>query len=789
MLETMKPDHDSSRTGRMRDNMAAFPQKICLERARFFTQVYREYDGASVVHRQAKGLDRTLRQMTLLLDKDDRLVGNRTSSWRGSLLVPEYGWDRPGYFLSRFDSGIQSRIPEAEKKEFREMEEFWKGRTLVDEIARRRQEEGLTEGVVPYRNSHHSPDVLPFATHSSEQGHVVLGTEKIIREGFAGRRTRALKEIRKRETQLQSASEREKKSLEEEIDFLNAVVICCDGAIAFGGRFAALARESAAETSDPSAREAFADIAEICEQVPEHPARTFREALQSIWFTQCIASITGQHGHSPGRMDQYLWPFYERDLADGTLTREEAVDLIEEFFVKMASPTEDMIIGGIDGQGKDATNPVSYLILEVFEQRRPIVNDLCVRIHRDSPRDFLVRACQVFRVTSGIAFYNDDTIIPALIDRGTAPEDAWDYGMGGCVELGECGNASPCGSAGFLNLAGMVELALNNGIPRDRKHVPGRGVATGDPRNFECFEDVMDAVKAQIAELWKRMVPFIDLKDACFIDVLPAPFLSAITDDCITRGKDFTNAGPRYNNSGLYIIAVATAADSLMAIKKLIFDDKVMTMDEMLMLLETDFAGAEDKRMMLVNQAPKFGNDDDYDEVACELFNFACDTVNDTPRFPAGTYTAGALTSDGMVYYGSHIGATPDGRKAGASISNSLSPSNGAERNGLTAALRSMAKLDQRRMRNCIAYNPRIHPDSVEGEAADKFADLLAAYFEMGGYQVQPNVVSTETLKDAQQHPEDHRDLVVRVSGFCAQYTHLPESIQNDIIARVELRG
>lgn len=789
MLETARTVYDGTRTRRMRDRLAASPWETCLERARFFTQVYRENEDQSMVLRQAKGLDRTLRQMTILLDEDDRVVGNRMSKKRGSLFVPEYGWDRPGYFFSRFDTVPHFGFTEEDEKEFRDLEAYWKGRTVVDEIARRRAKEGLTEGIVPFRDSHSSAGTIPFVTVSSEQGHLVLGSEKIIREGFSGRKARALEEIKKRRDRLQDASGSERTSLEEEIDFLNAVVICCDAAVAFGQRFAALAREKAAEASDPLIKEAFTDIADICDQVPEHPARSFREALQSIWFTQCIASITGQHGHSPGRIDQYLQPFYKRDIAAGTLMRDEALELIEEFFIKMSSPTEDVVIGGIDGQGKDATNDVSYLILDVFEQRRPIVNDLCVRLHADTPREFLIRACEVFRETSGIAFYNDGVIIPALIDRGTAPEDAWDYGMGGCVELAECGNASPCGAAGFINMAGMVELALNNGRPRDAIHNIGQGAATGDPRDFTSFEAVMDAVKAQVTETWKRMVPFIDLKDACFIDVLPTPFVSAVIDDCITRGRDFTNGGPRYNNSGLYVIALATAFDSLMAIKKLVFDDKVMTMDEMLTLLETDFAGAEDKRMMLVNDAPKFGNDDDDDALACELFNFVCDTINDTPRFPAGTYTAGALTSGGMVAFGRYIGATPDGRKAGASISNSLSPSNGAERSGVTAAFRSMAKLDQRRMRNCVAYNPRFSPDCVAGDAVTKFADLLATYFEMGGFQIQPNVVSTETLEDAKEHPENHRDLLVRVSGFCALFTSLPESIQNDIIARTEFRA
>ena len=788
MLETAKPVHDGTRTRRMRDRLAASPWTLCLERARLFTQVYKENGEEPVVLKQARGLDRTLRQMTILLDEDDRIVGNRTSRIRGQLLVPEYGWERPGYFFSRFDGLAQRTLRDEDETEFKALEAYWKDRTLVDEIARRRAKEGFTPDIVPYADSHHSPGSIPFATVSSEQGHLVLGSEKIVKEGFGGRRARAREGIKEREDRLSDASGDERRSLDEELTFLNAGVICCDAAIAFSHRFAALAREKASETEDPLAKQELLTIAGICEQVPELPARTFREAIQAIWFTQCIASITGQHGHSPGRTDQYLWPFYQRDIANGTLTREEALDLIEEFFIKMSSPTEDVVIGGIDGGGDDASNAVSQLILEVYEQRRPILNDLCVRLHAKTPRDFLIRACEVFRSTSGIAFYNDEVIIPALIDRGTAPADAWDYGMGGCVEIAECGNASPCGAAGFINMAGMLELALNNGRPRDTDHNRGLGVPTGDPRDFTTFEQVMDAVKAQVTEIWKRMVPLLDLKDACFIDVLPTPYVSTVIDDCIARGRDFTNAGPRYNNSGLYIIALATAFDSLMAIKKLVFDDNVMTMGEMLTLLETDFEGAEDKRMALVNHAPKFGNDDEYDELACELFNFVCDTVNDTPRFPAGTYTAGALTSGGMVAFGRYVGATPDGRKAGAGISNSLSPSNGAERKGLTAALRSMAKLDQRRMRNCVAYNPRIHPDCVEGEAVAKFADLLAAYFEMGGYQVQPNVVSTQTLKDAQEHPENHRDLMVRVSGFCALFVNLHESVQNDIIARTELR-
>ncbi|MEE8398286.1 MAG: pyruvate formate lyase family protein, partial [Desulfobacterales bacterium] len=666
--------------------------------------------------------------------------------------------------------------------EFREIAAYWKGKTMVDEIARRREEQGLTE------KAYGSPEI-PFVYFSSEQGHVVLGTEKVVREGFGGLKARAVEGMARRDREMRDASESRRASLEEEIDFLKAVVICCEAAIAFSHRYAALAREKAETTSDYNRKKQYLVIADICEHVPEHPAETFRQALQSIWFTECIGSITGQHGFSPGRIDQYLGQFYEREIASGELSRDEAMEYIEEFFLKLNDPFQDVIIGGVNRQGKDASNDVSYLIIDAYERCHPVQNNLCVRLHADTPREFLIRACEVFRRTSGIAFYNDDVVIPALIDRGTAPEDAWDYGAAGCVELAECGTANPNGASGGINLAGMVELALNNGHPRDPSHNKGQGAPTGDPREFKCFEDVMDAVKAQVTHTWERMVPFMDLKDACFKDILPTPFVSTITDDCIARGKDFTAGGPRYNNSGVYIQGPATAFDSLMAIKKLVFDDKVFTMDELLTLLETNFEGAEDKRLVLVNRGPKFGNDDDDDAVACDLFNFVCDMINETPRPPVGTYTAGSLTAAGMVGLGRFLGATPDGRKAGASISNSLSPSNGAERSGLTAALRSMAKLDQRRMRNCVAYNPSIHPSCLEGEATEKFADLLATYFDMGGLQIQPNVVSTETLRDAQKHPEDHRHLTVKVSGFSALFTELHESIQNDIIARTALRA
>lgn len=797
MLNTVEQSDDYPRVQHLRDRIGhAFEMReLCLERPRFFTQVYQEAKNESIVLRQAKGLERTLRQMTILLDEDDRLVGNPSSKRRSELFVPEYGWNRLGYFQSRFGKKPPAYFTEEEKTEFKELKDYWKGRTLVDEFSRRWEQEGQIKNGVEYASLPQDPENsaemnigIPFATISAEQGHVLLGCERVIREGFGNHRARAFKEIEKREHQLKDTSGIKRESLEKEIDFLNAVVICCDATIAFSHRFAALARQKATETSDPHAKQEFNTIAEICENVPEHPACNFREALQSIWFVQCIASITGQHGHSPGRIDQYLWPFYQRDIANGDLTRDEALDLIEELFIKMRHPTEDITIGGIDIHEQDATNEISYLILEIFEQRHPIVHGLGVRIHPKTPREFMIRACKVFRTTSGISFLNDAEIIPSLIDRGTAREDAWDYGMEGCVEIAVCGKSSPCAVTGYLNLAGMVELALNDGRPRDAAYNVGQGVPTGNPRNFKSFQEVMDAVKTQLTETWKRMVPFTDLKDACFTDVLPAPFVSTTIDGCIDSGRDFTDSGPIYNNAGIWVVGNATAFDSLMAIKKVIFDEKIMTMDEMLNLLETNFEGAEDKRLMLVNRAPKFGNDDDYDEVASELFSFVCDTINDTPRLIDGAYTTSAITSNWMVSQGLRLGATPDGREAGASISNSLSPSNGAERKGLATALHSMSKLDQGRMSNGVAYNPRIHPSFVEGETVEKFADLLAAYFDMGGFHVMPNVVSTETLKDAQKHPEEYRDLIVRVSGFSALFTYLSESVQNDIIARTEMR-
>jgi len=507
---------------------------------------------------------------------------------------------------------------------------------------------------------------------------------------------------------------------------------------------------------------------------------------------------------STGRVDRYLFPYYESDIKAGLITKEEALEAIEEYYVKLGTEliilpevgkdtasemgvgSNTVTIGGLDREGNDATNEVSYLFLEAHDNMKALANNLSVRISSKTARDFLVRACRSYRQTSGLAFFNDEVIVGELVNDGFSSADAREYSIVGCVEPTSTGDCFACTAGNDISLAGVLEMALNEG----RMLFSGRrvGARTADPRDFETFEDVKGAFVQQLSFNVAKLVSAVELLDLAYMEEFPSPLLSSTLEGCLESGKDLTRGGARYNFGSITGRGLGTVTDSLAAIRWAVFERKLVTMDELMRLLMRNFRGDEALRQELLNHAPKYGNDASAaDELAGWVTRVFCDEVRRHRCARGGFYRPGIFSYGVHVIDGLYLGATPDGRLAGGPVSNGISPVNGTERLGPTAVLHSAAKAAASPLSDGTALNLRLSPGLLKSEeSVEKLAFLIDAFFALGGRHVQFNVVDTDTLKDAQIHPEKYPDLVVRVSGYCAYFVDLGRPVQDDIIARTD---
>ncbi len=829
------PQATSSRIERMKDKLLSSPYEVCIERARLYTESYKETEGQPPAIRAAKALAKTLAEMTIYIGEEELIVGNRTSKRLAGVIPVERGDINAVLKLEMDSMGKRKRpflISEEDKRALREeILPYWKGRSIRDKKASLWAERGLMKvkfgpldllksglrlgmrhslrivrgyGGVHLRTLKLLEEIGRLCPNLAidifdVQGHLVLGHENVIRQGFNGIKEKVKEHLEKGERANPTPDDKRK------IDFLQAVIICCDAAIAFAQRFAQEATKLAEKEANAKRRDELLKIAGNCRWVPANPPRTFYEAMQCLWFTQVMAQISyGMAGtFALGRVDQYLYPFYKKDIGVGKITKEGVEELVEELDLKLTSnilllpeagvetsstlgtSPQPITIGGQTKDGEDATNELSYIFLEASEKLTAVVNNLAIRIHSKTPEDFLVRACQVYRSTSGQAFYNDEVIIPALLGDGYSLEDARNYAIVGCVEPAGSGDTFACTGGNDLKLGGVLEMVLTNGGYR----LMGRqGLATGDAKKFTSFNEVMDAFRQQLEHNVKMAADAVNAKDAIYQAEFPTPFVSSTLTGCVESGKDATEGGARYNFGSITARGLGTTADSLAAIKKLVFEDEVLTMSELMELLGANFRGKENMRQMVINRAPKYGNDDNYvDLIAKQIVELFCREVSKHRSIRGGHFRPSFYSYGTHVLDGLFLGATPDGRKAGDAVSNGISPSNGREDEGPTAVLKSAAKLEHRLISNGDALNLRLLPSLVQDDdALRKVTSLVKTYFRLGGMHLQFNVVSSETLKDAQKHPENYRDLVVRVSGYSAFFTDLGRSIQDDIIARTE---
>jgi formate C-acetyltransferase len=589
---------------------------------------------------------------------------------------------------------------------------------------------------------------------------------------------------------------------------LQAMDIACEAAIIFARRHAELADEMAESESDPLRAAELRRIAAVCRRVPAEAPRDFWEAIQTYWFVHLgtITELNGWDAMNPGHLDQHLGPFYDRGLADGSLTRDGAKELLSCFWIKVnntpAPPKvgvtaaesgtyndfTNVNLGGLKRDGSDGSNEVSHIALEVLDELQLLQPQANVQLSAKTPDRLLKAACRVARRGSGYpSFFNADEVIMAQVGMGKAIADAREGGTSGCVETG-CFGKEAYLLHGYLNSPKLLELALCDGVdPRTGKEI---GIRTGRPESFRNFDDLFGAFEKQLNYVVDTKVRVSNYLDRMFAEYAPAPFLSSVVADCISRGKDYYDGGARYNTDYIQCCGLGTTTDSLSAIKTHVYDKADVSWKDLLSALSSDWKGQEALRLLLANKTPRFGNDDnEADSIAQRVFACWCRSIEGRPSPRGGVYHIELLSTTCHVYFGLMTGATPDGRRAGAPESDGASPAQGADRKGPTAVTKSLSKLDISRTGGAL-LNQRFLPQALEGEnGIDKLASLVRTYFRMGGHHVQFNVVDTDTLREAQKKPEAYRSLLVRVAGYSDYFVDLDRNHQEEIISRTAQEG
>jgi formate C-acetyltransferase len=668
---------------------------------------------------------------------------------------------------------------------------YWRGRSLRDRMF----ELLPAEWHAAYRAG-----VFTEFMEQRAPGHTVLD-DKIYRKGMLDFKA----DIARTLVALDYADDHTAADKREQ---LVAMDIACDALIIFAERHAALADSLAAGTDDPLRRSEFERIAAVCRHVPAHAPRDLHEALQYYWFCHLgvITELNGWDAFNPGHLDQHLLPFYQKGLADGTLTPESARELVECFFVKFnnhpAPPKvgvtaaesgtytdfANINIGGLLADGSDGSNEVSRLLLDIVDEMHLLQPSSNVQVSRKTPDVLLKHALRVVRKGYGFpSLFNADVVVEEQLRQGKTLEDARAGGCSGCVEVGAFGKEAYI-LTGYFNLPKVLEVALHDGVdPRTGERL---GPSTGDPASLATFEDLFHAFERQLRHLIDVKIRGNQIIERLYAAEMPAPFLSVLTDDCIATGRDYNAGGARYNNTFIQAVGIGTITDSLAAIRRLVFEEQKLALPDLVASLDADFAGNEVLRARLVNKAPKYGNDDDAaDDLMVRVFDLAFRLIDGRPTVKGGTYRLEMLPTTCHVYFGSVCGATPDGRKSTLPLSEGISPVQGADRRGPTAVFRSAAKMDHVKTGGTL-LNMKFSPAILAGEEGiDRLAHLVRSYFKADGHHVQFNVVSADTLRQAKANPEAHRGMIVRVAGYSDYFCDLSEALQDEIITRTEHAG
>lgn len=780
-----------ARTKKLREASVTTKPHISIERAVLFTEAYKKWEGSvEMPVLRALSFKYFMENRTLCINDGELIVGEKGDSAQAAPTYPEICCHTIEDMNVMNDRDIVDFSVTEEDKRIQEeiIIPFWEKRQTRRKIVNAMAPE--------WKNAYEAGMFTEFMEQRAP-GHTVCG-DIIYRKGFADLK----KDIEKEIANLDFLNDKE--AYDKKAD-LEAMAISCDAMIIFGKRYAELARKMAAETTDEQRKKDLLLIAENCDVVPEHAPKTFHQAIQMYWFVHVgiTTELNTWDAFSPGRLDQHLNPFYEKDVEEGRLTREGAQELLECMWVKFnnqpAPPKVGITLkesgtytdfvnlntGGIRPDGQDGVNEVSYIILDVMDEMKLVQPSSNVQISRKTPQKFLKRACEISRKGWGQpAFYNTEAIIQELLNAGKTIEDARLGGTSGCVETG-CFGKEAYVLTGYMNLPKILELTLNNGF--DKYTGKQVGIETGDPRDFKTYEELFEAYKKQLHYMVDVKVRGNAIIEKICAEHMPCPLMSSIVDDCIAKGKDYQRGGARYNTRYIQGVGIGTITDSLAAIKYNVFDNEKFSMDTLLKAMEANFEGYEAELNMVKNKTPKYGNDDDYaDDIMKEVFNLYHGEVTGRPTVNGGHYRVDMLPTTCHVYFGEVMGASPNGRLAEKPVSEGISPEKGGDTNGPTAVIKSCAKMDHL-ITGGTLLNQRFAPSVVQGEEGlDNMANLIRAYFNMDGHHIQFNVFDKNVLLAAQKNPDEYKDLIVRVAGYSDHFNNLSRALQDEIIGRTE---
>lgn len=784
----------NERTSRLRRESLDTPPSISGERARLITEFYQANEGRySAPVMRARAFLHLCKHKTVYIGHGELIIGERGPRPKAVPTFPEltcHSVEDLRILNSR--SKTWYRVDEECLRLYEEkVIPWWRGRSMRDRMFEELSQE--------WKDAYEAGIFTEFMEQRAP-GHTVMD-DKIYSKGLLDFK----RDIAGAVAKLDFLNDPE---AYERRETLKSFDISCDAVMLFAARHATLARELAAPENNAIRKAELLRMAEVCDHVPAHAPRDFQEALQYYWFCHLavITELNGWDSFNPGHLDQHLWPFYQKGLAEGSLTPEFARELLECFFIKFnnhpAPPKvgvtaaesgtytdfANINIGGLLQDGRDGSNEVSHMLLDIVDEMHLLQPSTNLQLSRKSPDRLLHHTLRV--VGRGYGFpsiFNTDTVVEEQLRQGKTLEDARAGGCSGCVEVGAFGKEAYI-LTGYFNLVKVLEITLHNGLdPRTGKQL---GLTTGDPREFQSYNQLFAAFRRQLRH-------FIDVKmggsrliERMYADHMPAPFLSVLIDDCIQKGRDYNAGGARYNNTFIQMVGLGSITDCLSALKELCFErgsDAKVSIDHLLKALEENFSRDEILRQRLVNRTQKYGNDNDYaDKLMLDVFDACFQEVDNRPDARGGRYRVEMLPTTCHVYFGSVTGAMPDGRKSGLPLSEGISPVQGADRKGPTGVILSAAKMDHVKTGGTL-LNMKFHPDLVsQGDNLTKWAHLVRSYFKMGGHHMQFNVVTAETLRKAQADPENHRDLIVRVAGYSDYFCDLSAALQEEIISRTE---
>ena len=785
----------NERIKKLRTQSLTAVNKISPERALLVTHFYKNNETleVSIPVKRALCFKYILEQKRICINDGELIVGERGPAPKATSSYPEMCLHSEKD-LEILDSRpkVSFKVDEETKRAYKEIiAPFWEGKSHRERLFREMDSEWIDA---------YEAGVFTEFQEQRAPGHTVLG-EKIYEKGFLD----FIEQIRGNIKKLDFVNDPDALEKKEE---LMAMEIAANALITFANRHAEeLERLAKNEYTEPRKKELM-EMAAICRRVPAYAPENFHEALQYYWFVHLgvITELNPWDSFNPGRLDQHLYSFYKKGLADGTLTKEKARELLQAFWVKFnnhpAPPKVGVTalesntytdfalinVGGLTSDGKDAVNELSYLILDVVEEMRILQPGSMVQLSKQNPEGIIKRAVRIIKTGFGQpSIFNTDAIIQELTRQGKTLEDARNGGASGCVESGAFGTEAYF-LTGYFNLTKVLEITLFNGVdPETGKKI---GIETGDITAFTSFEKIIEAFGKQLRYFIDIKIKGNNIIEKLFADYLPVPFLSLLIDDCIDNARDYNAGGARYNTSYIQGVGLGSITDILTSLKYNVFDKKKVTMADMIKAMKADFNGFEELRYHLIYDTPKYGNDDDYaDEHAVVIFDMFYDAVDGRPTARGGTFRINMLPTTSHVYFGSKIGAMPDGRKAHQPLSEGISPFQGSDRKGPTAVLKSAAKIDQLKTGGTL-LNQKFTPQLLETEKGiDSVSKLVRSYFLMDGHHIQFNVVSAETLLNAQKHPEKYEDLIVRVAGYSDYFNDLGKDLQDEIIRRTEQGG